>query len=63
MRFSAIFQLPAVPPQQAAPTRPALEREAAAVQEAARTAPPADLPDELDARVRMVGEWQLGEAC
>ena len=25
-------------------------------------APAADLPEDLDARVRLVGEWQLGEA-
>lgn len=57
MRFSAIFQLPAVPPQNAAPVRepaPAEDRQAA-------TLPPPELPDDLDARVRLVGEWQLGE--
>ena len=54
MRFSALFQTP-LPPYPAAPAEPAAE-----------TAPPAaqpvpELPDDLDARVRMVGEWQLLE--
>ena len=61
MRFSSIFQLRAVPAQPAA----AAEAEAAAratVEPAATATPPlADLPDDLDARVRLVGEWQFGE--
>ena len=55
MRFSSILQ-PAAPPP-----------------EPVRAEPPGDmpqpvpasagnLPDDLDARVRLVGEWQLGEA-
>jgi hypothetical protein len=63
MRFSSVFQLPAVPQAPAAP-----RREAAPADDAAETpAPPAasapgqDLPDDLDARVRLIGEWQLGE--
>ncbi len=38
------------PPAAAAITRPALP------------AKPQALPDDLDARVRLIGEWQLGEA-
>lgn len=59
MRFSSVFQ-PAVPGAPSAGTdalrTPAEERP---------VEPPAvvqDLPDDLDARVRLVGEWQLGEA-
>jgi hypothetical protein len=54
MRFSSIFQptesAPRKPPGDAA-TRAEKEQGAAAV-------PIADLPDDLDARVRLVGEWQ-----
>ena len=66
MRFSAIFQLPLPLPAQAesARTEPAalmipVVAVAAGVEEASRW--PLDLPDDLDARVRLVGEWQLGE--
>lgn len=62
MRFSSIFQLAAVPLQPALPAAgsavPAVEVEPAA---AVPIAIP-ELPDDLDARVRLVGEWQLGEA-
>lgn len=57
MRFSSIFQ-PAPPaprqPQVPDPARPqpAEDQKAAA---------PVDLPDDLDARVRLIGEWQLLE--
>lgn len=56
MRFSSVFQQ--IPPG------PQARREEAAREEAPSTAvlPPQDLPDDLDARVRLVGEWQLGEA-
>jgi hypothetical protein len=59
MRFSSIFQLPAVPPQPAAADDAA--RPAAAQQQPLEAQPAPDLPDDLDARVRLVGEWQLGE--
>jgi hypothetical protein len=62
MRFSAIFQLPAVPQQPAAGTREAAPVERTAPEATAQAVPP-ELPDDLDARVRLVGEWQLGEAC
>jgi hypothetical protein len=61
MRFSALFQSldrpsPAAPRCDARAQAPAIEvppvRESLA----------ADLPEDLDARVRLVGEWQLGEA-
>lgn len=59
MRFSSIFQR-ASESQRAAreelsPGRPARDREAE------RDAQLQDLPEDLDARVRLVGEWQLGE--
>lgn len=55
MRFSALFQTPLSQPT-VAPVEPVPE-----------TPPPAalpvqDLPDDLDARVRLVGEWQLLES-
>ena len=64
MRFSAVFQLPLPLPRaaQAEPVRvePAPDVPAAAVvAEPSRW--PMDLPEDLDARVRLVGEWQLGE--
>jgi len=63
MRFSAIFQLPLPLPAQveSARTEPAalMIPVVPAVEEASRW--PLDLPDDLDARVRLVGEWQLGE--
>ena len=66
MRFSSVFQLPAVPPQPAtaAPgVAPADDAPARQPEDGPATQPGTDLPDELDARVRLIGEWQLGEAC
>lgn len=60
MRFSSIFQ-----PNPPAPRKPQVD--AAAHEEPVQPAPAsvsataADLPDDLDARVRLVGEWQLLE--
>lgn len=53
MRFSSVFQHP-VPPAPAGevPVR------AAVPQGAPEPAAPPELPDDLDARVRLVGEWQ-----
>ena len=63
MRFSAAFTLPLplpVGPRPAVVARvDAPEAQPAPVPPAANTAP--DLPEDLDARVRLVGEWQLGE--
>lgn len=63
MRFSAAFTLPLPLVRSARPAEDVRPAERAAqlppAQPAAPT--PADLPEELDARVRMVGEWQLGE--
>lgn len=66
MRFSSIFPWNASPPQ---PPRDAELAARAAQEEAQRPAVqrPApvgvvpELPDELDVRVRLIGEWQLGE--
>ena len=55
MRFPSLFP-PATPQLEARREEP--PREAAKP----LVAPAADLPDDLDARVRLVGEWQLGEA-
>lgn len=56
MRFSSAFQ-----PK---PTGPQARGEEAAREDtqAAPSSPAQDLPEDLDARVRLVGEWQLGEA-
>lgn len=58
MRFSTLFQQPAPRPAAAVPVR--AEAPAAPV---ADVAPQVPLQDELDpdARVRLVGEWQLFE--
>ena len=58
MRFSSIFQFPLSQPMVAQP------REAATVETQPQSPMPAvtpELPDDLDQRVRMIGEWQLGE--
>ena len=61
MRFSSIFQLPAVPVQPAVATEgvAAARTDAQEPPVAVRALP--ELPEDLDARVRLVGEWQLGE--
>lgn len=56
MRFSSIFQQ-ASQPQEVRREEPARENPQAQV-----TVPGQDLPEDLDARVRLIGEWQLGEA-
>ena len=55
MRFSSLFQ-PTPPVSEQAQQEPPREPSPAGV------VPMHELPDELDARVRLVGEWQLGEA-
>ncbi|GAB3778133.1 hypothetical protein GCM10028796_58160 [Ramlibacter monticola] len=60
MRFSSIFQLPAVPQQPAAPLRDAVPKEEALADrtvQVVQAGPVQELPDDLDARVRMIGEW------
>jgi hypothetical protein len=64
MRFSAVFQLP-LPLPRAAQAEP-VRAEAAPIIPLAPAAGepsrwPMDLPEDLDARVRLVGEWQFGE--
>ncbi|NML48523.1 hypothetical protein HHL11_32565 [Ramlibacter sp. G-1-2-2] len=57
MRFSSVFQLPL--PQRLAAEAPA------PVRADETPVPPVlipELPEDLDQRVRLVGEWQLGEA-
>ena len=61
MRFSSLFHRDPPPPGPARPER-AREEDAASLPRARPPAPAAqDLPDDLDQRVRLVGEWQLGE--
>ncbi len=58
MRFSSIFQSSSKPRPEAAREHPRPEGEDAP----GITAPQQDLPEDLgDARVRLIGEWQLGE--
>ena len=62
MRFSTVFQLPLVPRLTAEGPAPVRVEEPAAP----KSPPPAAaalaaLPEDLDQRVRMIGEWQLGE--
>ena len=54
MRFSSVFQHVSQPPQ-------GRGEEPARDLPQPLTTPWQELPDDLDARVRMVGEWQLGE--
>jgi hypothetical protein len=54
MRFSALFQHP-LPQPCVAPLEPAGEEALPAA------LPGQDLPEDLDARVRLLGEWQLFE--
>lgn len=54
MRFSSLFQKP-VPPRE-----PRAE-DAASEQAMPAGQPAAELPEDLDARVRLVGEWQVSE--
>ena len=61
MRFSSVFLPPAVPSQAASARKRAQADEATTP--TADPAPRQDLPEDLDARVRLIGEWQLGEAC
>ena len=57
MRFSSLFQSsPSLRPE-AAREHPRPEPEP----EASMPAPLQELPEDLDARVRLIGEWQLGE--
>ena len=67
MRFSAIFQLPLPLPRAAQEGEPvgaegqAIVAGAPAPAAAESSRWPLDLPEDLDARVRLVGEWQFGE--
>jgi hypothetical protein len=62
MRFSSVFHLPLASRLAADGPAPLRAEEARAP---ALAVPPAtavaDLPEDLDQRVRMIGEWQLGE--
>jgi hypothetical protein len=58
MRFSSLFQQPA--PQLSAEQEP-VRVHAAPGEGSPPAAPALDLPDDLDARVRLLGEWQLLE--
>ena len=58
MRFSAIFQFPLPHPEDAQTAAPVRVVQAEA---APAAAPLPELPEDLDQRVRLIGEWQLGE--
>ena len=60
MRFSSVFQPPAVPQHPAAPVRGAASAEKT-FEKPAPSPAGQDLPEDLDERVRLIGEWQLGE--
>jgi hypothetical protein len=64
MRFSSVFQLPLIRTA-AVPKAPARAEEPVSTYYSGYDSqfPPTDfsqLPEELDQRVRLVGEWQLG---
>jgi hypothetical protein len=64
MRFSSIFQLP-LPRSNAVPVAPGrVKDQDATLSGYESTLLPVDdysqMPEELDQRVRLVGEWQLG---
>lgn len=62
MRFSSIFQLPLTQRLPATAAQHALTEPVPAACRPTGAAPlGADLPDDLDQRVRLIGEWQLGE--
>jgi hypothetical protein len=53
MRFSSLFE-PTLPQREALREPP--------LRDDPPPPPATELPEDLDARVRLVGEWQLGEA-
>jgi len=59
MRFSSIFQRQPRPRE--ARSEEKLARENPRPTKTTTTAPPAELPEDLDARVRLLGEWQVSE--
>lgn len=62
MRFSSIFHLPLSQRLPAQAAQHALTEPVPAEFRTSDAAPlGADLPDDLDQRVRLIGEWQLGE--
>lgn len=63
MRFSSIFQSPLTQPLAAQPPAPARVEEPVPSMPQPLAAAAPEVPDDLDQRVRMVGEWQLGEGC
>jgi hypothetical protein len=63
MRFSSIFQLPLTPRSLAQLRAARRIEEPSSTYPGMESLPPTDfsrLPEELDQRVRLVGEWQLG---
>jgi len=62
MRFSSIFQSSpkrAVEPREQ--PRPEAQPDPEPAPQPGPAAAPPPLPEDLDARVRLIGEWQLGE--
>jgi hypothetical protein len=62
MRFSSIFQLPLGGVRTPGQAQHAFTEPVPTEFQTSDAAPLAsDLPDDLDQRVRLIGEWQLGE--
>jgi hypothetical protein len=61
MRFSSIFQFHLTPRPAVVEPAPARVEIAPLRAAVAPRLPGAELPEALDDRVRLVGEWQLGE--
>ncbi|MGV3569215.1 MAG: hypothetical protein ACO1PB_01355 [Ramlibacter sp.] len=61
VRFSSIFQMPLTPRAAAVPQAPARVEEPLVPIAVAAAPPDSELPEALDERVRLVGEWQLGD--
>ena len=58
MRFSSVFQLPLMHRGDAQPAQPAKKPQGPLRVAEAPPTDYGDLPEELDQRVRLVGEWQ-----
>ena len=61
MRFSSIFQLPSSRPTAGQAQHALTEPAPADFRPSDAATRAAEPPDDLDQRVRLIGEWQLGE--
>ena len=62
MRFSSLFHKPLTPRAAAVALQPARVEQPLVPIAVAAASPDSELPEALDERVRLVGEWQLGDA-